>query len=284
MGNNESSASDGGHGVSSARSTNDASHTRTSRRRRRSEDSAENQAGANFEHNIATDVDSSPESSHTEASPLRKRRRVGPMMKSEGEQSSNGSTRSFQNGSGLSNLHKMALSNSTNGTRSSSTVMNGHSFSNGHSKPRPTYFGHDREEVTRLLLQTLSDLGFNGAAGTLSQESGYDLESPSVAAFRNAVIQGEWGEAEDLLFGTIDDTRDAGVSSDAGGLLLADGADRHIMKFWIRQQKYLELLEQRDTGRALHVLRTELQPLHHDIGRVHFLSRYGKFLYSLLNW
>lgn len=205
----------------------------------------------------------------------------------EGESSnSNGSSRNFSsngtNGSNASPLHKAALSNSANGTRKTSQPINGSSYSNGSSNhkpsfehiPKPTYYGHDREEVTRILIQSLTDLGYHTAAGTLSQESGYELESPSVAAFRNAVLEGEWAEAEDLLFGSSRPPEEGGVSLHANGLLLADGADRNVMRFWLRQQKFLEFLEERDTGRALMVLRMELSPLHHDSGRLHFLSRY----------
>jgi WD repeat-containing protein 26 len=215
--------------------------------------------------------------SQAETEHRRKRRRGDPMMRLEGEGSnSNGATRPFSNGSGASPLHRAAMP--TNGAQKGLTAMNGSSHANGHShqraKPRPTYFGHDREEVTRILIQALSDLGYNGAAGTLSQESGYELESPSVAAFRNAVMQGEWAEAEELLFGsTVPSTAEGGVSLNATGLELAEGADKDVMRFWLRQQKFLELLEERDTGRALMVLRTELTPLYQDVGKLHFLSR-----------
>lgn len=154
--------------------------------------------------------------------------------------------------------------------------MNGSSNTNGHSalgtKPRTGYYGHDREEVTRILIQALTDLGYNGAASSLSQESGYNLESPSVAAFRNAVLQGAWNEAEELLFGGS--TEEGGVSISGNGLVLQEGVDKNVMRFWLRQQKFLELLEQRDTGTALMVLRLELTPLYQDTIKLHFLSRY----------
>ncbi|CZS99530.1 related to GID7 Protein involved in proteasome-dependent catabolite inactivation of fructose-1,6-bisphosphatase [Rhynchosporium graminicola] len=205
--------------------------------------------------------------------PPPKRRRQGSRMRLEGESnSSNGTSRPFSNGSGPSALHKAALSNSANGTRRSSIAING-SITNGHSsvKQPPTYFGHDREEVTRILIQSLTDLGYNSAAASLSQESGFYVESPTVAKFRNAVLTGEWSQAESLLFGGS--LEDGGVSIDGDGLVLQDGVDRNVMRFWLRQQKFLELLEQRDTGRALMVLRTELTPLYQDTGKLHFLSR-----------
>lgn len=139
-------------------------------------------------------------------------------------------------------------------------------------------------------------MGYHGAAGALCQESGYELEGPTVAAFRSAVLQGEWAEAEVLLFGThsFDDGGGVGLADGdggygkshgksiknswsparhTGGLTLAEGANENEMKFWMRQQKYLELLEGRDLGTALMVLRQELTPLHQDVGRLHALSR-----------
>ncbi|CAK7226230.1 hypothetical protein SCUCBS95973_006130 [Sporothrix curviconia] len=136
----------------------------------------------------------------------------------------------------------------------------------------PTYYGHDREEITRLLMQTLTDLGYNDAAASVSENSGLALESQAVADFRRAVLTGEWSEAERLLLGPSSLSTDAlsglgGVSSGStsaagsaedlsngaarsstslngqapsdtsGGLLLVPGADRDLMRFGIRQQK-----------------------------------------------
>lgn len=125
------------------------------------------------------------------------------------------------------------------------------------------------------------------------KESGFTLEGPTVAAFRTAVLNGDWAEAEELLFGTgsydngggIDlghtgtygkswgKSRPTAQSHRTDGLLLAEGANRDEMLFWLKQQKYLELLERRDLGKALMVLRQELTPLHQDVGRLHVLSR-----------
>jgi WD40 repeat protein len=118
-----------------------------------------------------------------------------------------------------------------------------------------------------------------------------------VAAFRSAVQLGEWEEAETLLFGTEHADQEGGVSLGNGnttgstaslrkdrlsygsrngstqlGLPLSEGADTTWLKFLLRQQKYLELLEQRDLGAALGVLRNELTPLKKDVERLHFLS------------
>lgn len=192
-------------------------------------------------------------------------------MRGEGETSSpNGTSRPFSNGSGASPLHKAALTNSANGRP---VAMNGSGSTNGHTsgKQRPEYFGHDREEVTRILIQALGDLGYNNAASSLSQESGFELESEPVALFRNAVLQGEWSQAEQLLFGAT--MEEGGVSINGNGLLLHDGVDKNFMRFRLRQQKFLELLERRNTGGALLVLRRELTPLYQDTSKLHFLSR-----------
>ncbi|THW74114.1 WD domain-containing protein [Aureobasidium pullulans] len=124
------------------------------------------------------------------------------------------------------------------------------------------FYGHNRQEVTRIIIQSLSDLGYQSTANQLSQESGFELEVPNVAAFRTAVQSGNWVEAEALLFG----------SSGREGLPLCEGAKRDDMVFLMRQQKYLELLELRDLSKALMVLRQELTPLHHDVSRLHALS------------
>ena len=46
------------------------------------------------------------------------------------------------------------------------------------------------------------------------------------------------------------------------------------MKFLLQEQKYLEYLEDGRIMEALNVLRHELTPLHHNVGRVHELSRF----------
>jgi hypothetical protein len=151
------------------------------------------------------------------------------------------------------------------------------------------WFGHNREEVARILIQSLTDLGYHQSARSLSKESGYELEGPEVAAFRHAVLHGEWADAEALLFGSSSHVSAGGVSlqgtgkgvdyrewssNSSGGLTLAEGADKNEMLFWLRQQKYLELLEKKDLGTALMVMRQELTPLgHQDTDRLHHLSR-----------
>lgn len=207
-------------------------------------------------------------------------------------------THSYTNGSSRSPGSRASLAKIANGdshpkAESNGSFTNGHSAANGASHPAP-YRAHDREEVTRILIQSLTDLGYHGAAGTLCKESGHQLEGPTVASFRNAVLKGDWAEAETLLFGTNTYDHGGGIGLDTaqnyskswgksarststtkrtGGLPLAEGADREEMLFWMKQQKYLELLENRDVGKALMVLRQELAPLHHERARLNALSR-----------
>lgn len=198
--------------------------------------------------------------------------------------------KSLSNGSDNSALStpRKPASNYTNGSADSERHTNGHVP----TRPNGSFFGHNREEVTRILIQGLSDLGYHTSADALSRESGFQFEVPSVAAWRSAVQSGDWSEAEALLFGRPQE--DGGVSlgdnnsktsrwlktspspsrHSSGGLPLAEGANRHEMLFRMRQQKYLELLEERDLPSALHVLRNELAPLNQDTQRLHFLSRY----------
>ena len=183
----------------------------------------------------------------------------------------NGSTTGLQkNGIALANGHAPTGNGTVSGdhNRVSTSVV----------KKSSNFFGYDREEVTRLLIQGMGDLGYHSAANRLTQESGYEMESPAVSAFRNSILQGQWSEAESLLFGVDSEADGGGVSisngdwQHVGGLKLADGADPDSMRFKIREQKYLELLEKEDTGRAMMVLRHELQPLHHDRARLDVLS------------
>jgi len=204
------------------------------------------------------------------------------------------------NGSSASPLHKAAVTNARNGTsngksESNGTHTNGSTATNVRSTDL-TFFGHDREAVTRILIQGLSDLGYESAAGALSTESGYDVETPYASAFRVAILQGDWPEAEALLESTYpyEDGGGAGLTSPdhkeeqgqlvalqssthrrphGDGLALAENAPKGEMLFLIRRQKYLELLEMRDLGAALMVLRQELQPLHQDERQLHALSR-----------
>lgn len=205
-------------------------------------------------------------------------------MRSDGGASSASTNGRSEVSNGLtpSPLRKAAISGALNGQSPTYGASNGQSHPNGSTKSTglgSTYFGHNREEVTRILIQSLYDLDYASAAATLSRESGYELESPPVVALRSAVLDGQWAEAENILLESF--RPDGGGDSHGGNssgsqswgkLLLAENANINEMLFCLRQQKYLELLEAQDLGAALMVLRQELAPLNHNIAKLHALS------------
>ncbi|EPE07907.1 wd domain-containing protein [Ophiostoma piceae UAMH 11346] len=170
----------------------------------------------------------------------------------------------------------------SNSTSSSSSDSNSHPHQHTHPTSNSTlYFGHDREEVTRLVIQTLSDLGYDDAADSVMQTSGYALESPAVASFRAAVLAADWDTAEHhLRAATVagrSERQDRPERSETDGngrdgLVLSPEANLTALRFAIREQKYLEYLEQGDTAKGLLVLRNELTPLCLDTSNLHRLS------------
>ncbi|KJK75073.1 hypothetical protein H634G_09708 [Metarhizium anisopliae BRIP 53293] len=229
----------------------------------------------------SADNEAAPAGTHSSPSRRlpKRRRREGEDMASDGNSvlQSNGSGAARSNGStGVASQRTVLPSGATNGTHKAASLAangsaNGDKASTSAVRPS-SYFGHNREEVTRILIQALSDMGYQAAAESVSEESGFKLENPTVAAFRSAVLEGSWAEAEDLLTEAIVAGQAGEDGGGGNGLVLAPGSERNVMRFAMRQQKFLELLETRDTTRALQVLRGELTPLDHDTVKVHFLS------------
>lgn len=54
----------------------------------------------------------------------------------------------------------------------------------------------ETQEITRLMIQALGDMGFTDTMKCLSKESNVQVESPQVLEFRNAVLGGDWSHAE----------------------------------------------------------------------------------------
>ncbi|GAA5910271.1 uncharacterized protein JCM6883_001136 [Sporobolomyces salmoneus] len=114
----------------------------------------------------------------------------------------------------------------------------------------------DRREFVRLALQAFQDMGYRDTAASLQAESGFILEDPVVASFRQCILEGRWSEAEDML----------------ARLPLERAENSTPILFAIRQQKFLEAMETQDTKRALTILRNDLSGLNFDSDRLHFLS------------
>lgn len=190
------------------------------------------------------------------------------------------------------NGHGSASNSHPNTNSNSNSMQNGKEKANGaytsaiakHAHPphaaTTPYYGHDREEVTRLVIQTLNDLGYDEAADNVMQRSGFALESPAVASFRAAVLAADWVTAERhldaaTLAGARPERPDRPEASRPNeGLVLSPEASAIDMRFAIREQKYLEFLEQGDTAKALLVLRNELTPLCRDTSGPHRLSTF----------
>ncbi|KAI8099426.1 WD40-repeat-containing domain protein [Halteromyces radiatus] len=112
-------------------------------------------------------------------------------------------------------------------------------------------------ELVRLIMQSLQDLGYQNVAQQLQKEAEIELESKTVQDFRQAILSGQFPLAEELL-STLT-------------LVQSQQTMDHV-KFLIREQRYLELLEAKNTMKALQVLRQELTPLGQDVHRLHQLS------------
>ncbi|KNE92510.1 hypothetical protein PSTG_14111 [Puccinia striiformis f. sp. tritici PST-78] len=146
--------------------------------------------------------------------------------------------------------------------------------------PWPSISDIDREEIVRLLLQSLKEIGYPAAAMTLEVESGFTLDpSPEISSFRQNVLNGKWIQVDELLqreYSNLHRPSSTNNSSPTSPIhkLASDsdsritkslfGVDPHILKlarFLIIQEKYLELLESRQIRKALVVLRNEIAPL-----------------------
>ncbi|OUM59220.1 hypothetical protein PIROE2DRAFT_47282, partial [Piromyces sp. E2] len=114
-----------------------------------------------------------------------------------------------------------------------------------------------KDEFFRLISQALREYGYDQTANTLEKESGIIYEEPNMIQFRDSILSGDWNVAENLLC-----------------FLKIKENDINQCLFLIRQQKYLELLEQGKINKALIVLRKELTPLQVNLNRLYQLSSY----------
>ncbi|KAF7322514.1 WD-domain-containing protein [Mycena chlorophos] len=168
-----------------------------------------------------------------------------------GAGSSSSHTNGFTNGAVKSNGHSKQSSASAAGRTVPRVVLPGTSL-------YPDEPDLDREEFMRLVIQSLRDVGYHESAATLEAESGYAMESPQVAEFRQYISEGQWAKAENVL----------GVL----GVGLHDPEHLPDAKFLINEQKYLELLEAQRTTDAVYVLRNEIAPLGVDTEKLNQLS------------
>ncbi|KAI8341837.1 WD40-repeat-containing domain protein [Chlamydoabsidia padenii] len=145
--------------------------------------------------------------------------------------------------------------NTTNGDQNTSD-------SNGINTSAPATFIDStgriqKNEYIRLIMQSLQDLGYSDVVQQLEEGTGIQVESATVQEFRQAILTGDYTLAENLL-STLP--------------LIQSQKDMDQIKFHIREQLFLELLEDKNTMKALQVLRQELTPLAQDVDRLHQLS------------
>jgi WD repeat-containing protein 26 len=115
------------------------------------------------------------------------------------------------------------------------------------------------------------------SAATLEAESGYTMETPEVSKFRQYILEASWSDAEDALTSLgVTDSDGLWVRTCFTCVLYVLRFRYQEAKFFIGQQKYLELLEAGKTTVALQVLRNELAPLNVAQDQLHFLSGYER--------
>lgn len=187
-------------------------------------------------------------------------------------------------------LQDLGLGIQANGNTTSHLEAENDSTSRSHHPPHanhppwPHMSDIGREEVVRLLLQGLKEIGYPAAAMTLEVESGFSLDpSTEITALRENILSGRWQEVEDLLkrehIRSLEHAEPSNHSDShsptsphttnlskpsawvTNSLLGVDSEVINMARFFVAQQKYLELLELGQTGKALSVLRRELAPL-----------------------
>jgi hypothetical protein len=103
------------------------------------------------------------------------------------------------------------------------------------------------------------------------------MESPEVAEFRHYVMEASWEQAEAALVRLgVTDEDNLMVRSTVAWLFTLEPHSSDCpqeSRLLISQQKYLELLENRNTTAALMVLRNELASHNTDPEHLHSLSR-----------
>lgn len=140
-------------------------------------------------------------------------------------------------------------------------IQNPSSSSSDSPAEEQLFSGFRQHEIVRLLLQTLSDMGFNASKTTLEQESGICLEPECVAALRCAVLGAHW---EDAL--------------EAVAHLGTDGSQVSSLRFLILEQKFLEIAAREGSSAALACWSLELSPAEFDADSRDRLKRACEYL------
>ncbi|WAR56506.1 hypothetical protein PtB15_7B355 [Puccinia triticina] len=130
-------------------------------------------------------------------------------------------------------------------------------------------FSDGLQEIVRLLLQSLKEIGYPAAAMTLEVESGFSLDpSPEITSFRQNLLNGKWREVDALLlreylrYSDQSDHAPINPSPLSPVFNKHDSCDSRISQSLFGVDAHvLKLLESRQIRKALVVLRSEIAPL-----------------------
>src|SRR3990167_661263 len=125
------------------------------------------------------------------------------------------------------------------------------------------------EQLVRLMIQTMNELGLSSSASALEQETNIHEENDTVKKFRLSILQGEWEEAEILL-----------------NELYIESDQLEFIKWLIFKERFLESLEKLDLPQAIELLRVHITPISMDLSSkiddLDFLNGYD-FISALRN-
>eukprot|EP01083_Nonionella_stella_P225624 801929_1 len=102
-----------------------------------------------------------------------------------------------------------------------------------------------QDEMARVLVQALEDLGFEKSARCLRVEADVHVESSILAQLESLVASGDWAGVHNLL----------------PRLGITSARKQRAFKLSVFEQQFLELVEQNETSAALRLLRSDLTPL-----------------------
>lgn len=135
--------------------------------------------------------------------------------------------------------------------------------SNSNSSDRPssptaalTERGLDRNELVRIIVQAIDELGYPTSARLLENEAGVKAMSQQMQTLRDCILLGKWDQLESVLEQVT---------------VFKSDADARAARFVLYEQKFLELLEAGHTADALECLRNDLTRLSPDPKLLHKL-------------
>lgn len=123
-----------------------------------------------------------------------------------------------------------------------------------------------KTQLTKVILQELQNLGYEAAFSKLQKESDIKLENNLEHKLRQFVIMGQFENAIDLLDLNFNLEQLKVVENDRNKNF------QKTYKFMIYQQKYLEMIEMRNSKEALEILRNQLTKYSNDEQFLHKLA------------